>query len=73
MFRWLRDLIAPQCPLCNGRGGFKDYYGEWAECACCDPPEDDHSGSIWRWRLWQFNYRNWMMDRRIDRAMRHEK
>ena len=62
-----------ECPLCNGHSGFKDYYGEWAECACCNPDGENETGRIWIWQAWRFNFRNWMMDRRIDRLMRHEK
>lgn len=39
--RWLRIawLIVRhrpffKCPLCKGRGGESDYYGEWSECRC---------------------------------------
>lgn len=24
------------CPLCSGRGGFFDYFGEYSECAECN-------------------------------------
>lgn len=24
-----------ECPECKGEGGFLDYFGEWADCNCC--------------------------------------
>lgn len=29
-------LFYRECGECKGNGGWKDYFGEWAACGCCD-------------------------------------
>ena len=61
-----------ECPRCYGASGFTDYWGEWAECECCNPDGNNESGRIWIWQWWRFKFYLWRLDRLIDREMSRE-
>jgi hypothetical protein len=67
----LRKIIRPDCPNCNGAGGFMSgyYEPEFSGCRCCNPDEgnEDDITRVWRWRWWIFRFREWREMRRLDR------
>ena len=74
MFSFFYRLVRPRCPICDGVGGGTDPYpsSEWYQCECCNHSGENETGRVWRWRLWQFNYRNWKLDRWIARQIKAE-
>jgi hypothetical protein len=65
------DLVKPACPYCDGQSGGSDYWGEWSECPCCNPPRSyNETGRVWIWRVWLYRFELWRLDRWIDRQMR---
>jgi hypothetical protein len=74
MIAWLRNLIQPVCPACNGAGGgMCGYYEpEFYGCDCCNEDEDNEAEitRVWRWRWWGHRYRLWQDERYYDRLGR---
>lgn len=61
------------CPICNGTSGSSDYFGEWAECACCNPWNcSNETGRVWIWQYWLFLFKQWRIDRQIMREMKRD-
>jgi hypothetical protein len=72
MLAWLRNLIRPPCPQCEGAAGFHDPYGgDWSGCSCCNPNEDreEEYVRVWFWQVWRYRYDLWKLDRWVDREV----
>lgn len=72
MIAWLRGLIRPICPRCDGEGGGSSYWGDdWSGCSLCNPEEtrEEVVVRIWFWQVWQDRINNWRRDRWVDREV----
>lgn len=71
MLSLLWQLIRPDCPNCDGKGGFMDgyYQPEFSGCRCCNEDErnEDPVTRVWRWQWWLFQFSQWRERRRIDK------
>lgn len=67
----LWELFRPECPHCDGKGGFMSGYYEpefiGCECCNCDERNEADPTRVWRWQWWAFHFRQRREARRLDR------